>query len=384
ARHGVGGPAPVASARTRAKELALRHEPRARAAVRVGAGPTPCRAAPPSPRATRLGRPARGCAPQSVGAGWSDQGSTDVNKHAWTAMVGALAAAACSNGAGPVPAVAPGTPSAPPAPVAATAPVAPVATVVVGADASASPSAEPAPSASDDDPDAEGEGGVGTRSKGEEGTMGDPDASGIGSMWGDSIGEAFGAGGLGLTGLGPGGGGTGEGIGLGSIGSIGHGAGTGTGQGFGSGGAGRLGTPRQKPPQVRMGKVTVTGQLPPEVVQRIVRQNFGRFRMCYELGLRGNPKLAGTVAVTFVIGADGAVSRAAPGGDLPDAGVVACVTRAFYGLSFPQPDSGTVKVVYPIGFAPPEAASPTPSPATPAAPAATAAPAAPPGTSASP
>ncbi len=39
---------------------------------------------------------------------------------------------------------------------------------------------------------------------------------------GDSIGEVFGAGGLGLTGIGEGGGGRGEGIGLGSISSFGH------------------------------------------------------------------------------------------------------------------------------------------------------------------
>ncbi len=41
-------------------------------------------------------------------------------------------------------------------------------------------------------------------------------------------GEAFGAGGLGLSGVGEGGGGRGEGIGLGSIGTVGHGSGTGS------------------------------------------------------------------------------------------------------------------------------------------------------------
>jgi len=45
------------------------------------------------------------------------------------------------------------------------------------------------------------------------------------SMW---TGEAYGAAGLGLSGIGEGGGGRGEGIGLGSIGSVGHGAGTGS------------------------------------------------------------------------------------------------------------------------------------------------------------
>lgn len=49
----------------------------------------------------------------------------------------------------------------------------------------------------------------------------------VDALWGDEIGESFGAGGLGLSGVGEGGGGRGEGIGLGSIGTIGHGAGSG-------------------------------------------------------------------------------------------------------------------------------------------------------------
>ncbi|MDC0743158.1 hypothetical protein [Polyangium mundeleinium] len=49
------------------------------------------------------------------------------------------------------------------------------------------------------------------------------------AMWSEMIGDTFGAGGLGLSGLGEGGGGRGEGIGLGRIGTIGHGSGTGTG-----------------------------------------------------------------------------------------------------------------------------------------------------------
>jgi hypothetical protein len=51
----------------------------------------------------------------------------------------------------------------------------------------------------------------------------------VDNMWRGEIGDAYGAGGLGLSGVGEGGGGRGEGIGLGSVGTIGHGAGTGTG-----------------------------------------------------------------------------------------------------------------------------------------------------------
>jgi hypothetical protein len=188
---------------------------------------------------------------------------------------------------------------------------------------------------------------------GRDDSLGNDALSARGNMWGDQIGDSFGAGGLGLSGIGEGGGGRGEGIGLGNIGTIGHGAGTGTGQGFGSG-HGRLGgSHRTKPPQVRMGATSVSGRLPPEVIQRIVRQNFGRFRLCYENGLRNNPNLQGRVAVRFVIGRDGAVSNVGNGGsDMPDGGVVSCVVRAFYGLSFPQPEGGIVTVVYPIMFSP--------------------------------
>jgi hypothetical protein len=187
---------------------------------------------------------------------------------------------------------------------------------------------------------------------GRDDSLGNDPLSARGNMWGDAIGESFGAGGLGLTGIGEGGGGRGEGIGLGGIGTLGHGAGTGTGQGFGSGHGRLSGSHRSKPPQVRMGATSVSGRLPPEVIQRIVRQNFGRFRLCYENGLRNNPNLQGTVHVQFVIGRDGSVSNVGGGGGMPDSGVVSCVTRAFYGLSFPAPEGGIVRVGYPIQFTP--------------------------------
>jgi hypothetical protein len=169
----------------------------------------------------------------------------------------------------------------------------------------------------------------------------------------EALGSVFGVGGLGLSGVGEGAGGRGEGIGLGSIGKIGHGAGTGTGQGFGRG-SGTLGGVRSTPaPSLREGVVTVNGRLPPEVIRRIVRQNFGRFRLCYENGLRARPDLTGRVSIHFVIDRAGAVASASNGGsDLPSADVVACVARGFSGLSFPQPEGGTVTVDYPIVFSP--------------------------------
>ncbi len=188
---------------------------------------------------------------------------------------------------------------------------------------------------------------------GRETSLGMDEVSAMGNMWGDEIGDAYGAGGLGLSGIGEGGGGRGEGIGLGSIGTIGHGAGTGTGQGFGAG-HGRLGgSHKTSAPKVRMGATTVSGRLPKEVIQRIVRQNYGRFRLCYEKGLAANPSLEGRVSVRFVINRNGSVSNVSNGGSsMPDANVVNCTVRAFYGLSFPKPEGGIVTVTYPIMFAP--------------------------------
>jgi hypothetical protein len=178
--------------------------------------------------------------------------------------------------------------------------------------------------------------------------------SAIGNMWALDIGEAAGSGGLQVSGTEQGGGGLGAGIGLDRIGTCEGITCAGTPFGFGSS-AGRRG-PEHKTtgPRLRaVGTTVVGGRLPAEVIQRVVRQNFGRFRQCYENGLRTNPNLEGRVAVRFVIGRDGAVSNAANGGsDLPDGGVVSCVIGAYYGLSFPAPEAGIVSVVYPILFQP--------------------------------
>lgn len=185
-------------------------------------------------------------------------------------------------------------------------------------------------------------------------SLGTDEVSANGNMWGDEIGDAAGFGGLGLTGIGEGGGGFGEGIGLGAIGRLGHGAGTGPGQGMGNG-HGRLGHGHKSkaPAALRFGQTVVSGRLPPEVIQRIVRQNYGRFRMCYEHGLARNPNLEGRVQVRFVISREGTVANAQNGGsDLPDSEVTSCVISAYYGLSFPQPEGGIVTVTYPIMFQP--------------------------------
>jgi outer membrane biosynthesis protein TonB len=89
------------------------------------------------------------------------------------------------------------------------------------------------------------------------------------------------------------------------------------------------------------------------VIQRVVRQSFGRFRGCYEDGLRTNPNLEGRVTARFVIARDGSVATVQSGGtDLPDPRVVSCVLRAYSSLTFPSPKNGIVTVTYPLTFSP--------------------------------
>jgi len=199
-----------------------------------------------------------------------------------------------------------------------------------------------------------------------------PTLASAGELQGTMVGDAFGVSGLDLTGTGEGGGGGGGGVGLGSVGTIGHGDGVGIGQDQGPGGgacgcgeAGRLAgisfglghvngaahESRAMTCRCVDGEIEVSGRLPPETIQRVVRQSFGRFRACYEAGLARNPGLAGRVSTRFVIVRDGTVGAVADAGaDLADADVGACVRRAFGALEFPAPTGGVVNVTYPIVF----------------------------------
>jgi hypothetical protein len=185
--------------------------------------------------------------------------------------------------------------------------------------------------------------------------QGADDVSAAGHLYGGTIGDAFGNG-LGLAGPDEGGGGRADAIGLRDIGPLGHtgtcfGPGPCDGIGDAVGRTGRPHTPRFKGP--RYETVQTNGHLPAEVIQRIVRQNDGRYRFCYENGLKTNPNLQGRVTVRFLIDRGGAVAVASDAGsDIPDEAVRRCVVSSFTALSFPAPDSGVVTVVYPIVFSP--------------------------------
>ncbi|MEO8877378.1 MAG: AgmX/PglI C-terminal domain-containing protein [Polyangiaceae bacterium] len=185
----------------------------------------------------------------------------------------------------------------------------------------------------------------------------------LGNMWSTDIGDASGFG-WGLTGTGEGGGCQGgpcTGVGMNGISGLGIGIGKCEnppcdGLGHGHGHLGATYVPKSGPGLRWAKEIDVNGHIPAEVIQRIVRQNGGRFRNCYENGLRQNPGLTGRVAVKFIIGRDGDVSMSADSekSDMPDMAVRACVVKSFYGITFPAPQGGTVQVTYPLMFSPSE------------------------------
>jgi hypothetical protein len=200
-----------------------------------------------------------------------------------------------------------------------------------------------------------GDPGAPTSPWGREESLGADAMSALGNMMGDTIGDSAGAGGLGLSGVGELGGGSGVGVGITGVGTIGNGLGGEGPGGFGHGHGHPGGNHVARAFTAREGTPDINGRIPREVIQRIVRQNFGRFRLCYEEGLRTNPNLSGRVQVKFVIDRSGGVGLAsdAGGSELPS-NVVQCVVRGFGNLSFPAPEGGIVTVQYPITFTPGE------------------------------
>ncbi|HEX7668589.1 MAG TPA: AgmX/PglI C-terminal domain-containing protein, partial [Polyangiaceae bacterium] len=98
----------------------------------------------------------------------------------------------------------------------------------------------------------------------------------------------------------------------------------------------------------------VKGRLAPELIQVGVHENYAKLRACYEAGLGRSATLQGKVEVRFKIELDGKVSSAETTKEttLADPEAVECMLGVYRSLAFPNPDGGTVTVLYPIVFSP--------------------------------
>jgi hypothetical protein len=177
-------------------------------------------------------------------------------------------------------------------------------------------------------------------------------------------GEAYGVGGLGLTGNGRGGG-CGDGcegtIGLGTLGTIGRGGGGGSGAGYGHGvgqlvsvcgrsRGGRGAGCANVDVGIGAGAAVSRGSLDKEIIRRVVRRHVNEVKYCYEKELQHRWNFSGRLSVQFVIAGNGAVaSSAVESSTLNNSAVESCVTMAVRRWMFPKPHGGGIVVVtYPF------------------------------------
>jgi hypothetical protein len=91
------------------------------------------------------------------------------------------------------------------------------------------------------------------------------------------------------------------------------------------------------------------GRLPANVIQKVIRQNYGWFHACHATEPERNPRLVGYVTLRFQIEESGSVGHVAIlRNEVPSCEVVECVRLAMSRLEFPPPEGGAVTVVYPI------------------------------------
>lgn len=157
-------------------------------------------------------------------------------------------------------------------------------------------------------------------------------AAGTGSM--------VGAGGLGTSGFGAGGGG------LGSLGLRGSGGGGG---GYGAGAS----SPASGVAATQ-GTSFALGALDPAIIRRVVSQNAGQIRSCYERVLAKAPGIAGKVVVQWVIDGRGRVVAATIAEtQLKNVDVEQCLVQRIHTWKFPKTRGGErVTVNYPFVFRP--------------------------------
>jgi hypothetical protein len=166
----------------------------------------------------------------------------------------------------------------------------------------------------------------------------------VGNMFGPTVGDSYGLGGLGVRGSGSGGGGSGETIGIGAVGTKGRGGGLGS---YGTG-VGGLGAKSDRPVNVSTGTATVMGSIDKELIRKVIQEHAAQIRFCYEQQLAINPRLQGKVAIKWVINADGTASspQIDPSATtLDDPKVHECMMSRITSWQFPKPKGGGIAVI---------------------------------------
>lgn len=86
------------------------------------------------------------------------------------------------------------------------------------------------------------------------------------------------------------------------------------------------------------------GDLAPAEIRRVLGEEQGAIRSCYERELRNNNQLQGDVVLQVRIGNDGKVAATRVRGNLKDNNVKSCMQNVAKGWAFPAPSGGTCAV----------------------------------------
>jgi hypothetical protein len=92
----------------------------------------------------------------------------------------------------------------------------------------------------------------------------------------------------------------------------------------------------------------VMGSIDKELIRKVIQEHAAQIRFCYEEQLAVNPKLAGKVAIKWVIDADGNASNAsvdAAATTLKDDKVHQCMMARIVSWQFPKPKGGGIAVI---------------------------------------
>jgi len=184
--------------------------------------------------------------------------------------------------------------------------------------------------------------------EGEGGTVGNLLQDGLGGIdqalsgiGGVRVGQAGDTGGT--YGGGGGSGSGGGGIGIGELG------------GLGGGGTAGTGNRVERAVRANMAASTggISGKIDANQVRSIIRSRIGAIRQCYEMQLKVNPALKGTVRISFTISGGGAVAGCSVLSNTTGNSLVAdCVCRRVMRWRFPPPEEGTVTVPQTFVFTP--------------------------------
>jgi hypothetical protein len=99
----------------------------------------------------------------------------------------------------------------------------------------------------------------------------------------------------------------------------------------------------------KAGRIAVSGALAPQVIRGVMREQFGRFRACYESLPQPRPVVSSDL--NFTIGAAGDVTAGHVDSEASPA-LGQCLERVVLALHFPAPKAGDVTVEYPVQFGP--------------------------------